>query len=868
MTAATHGMPSIESVDAFARQLYRHTRDAGTEFVDLAIAVRNLRTALQHLGSEAHDQDSPLHQRDSGDSVYARQLTSLVEDSDFALKQAGTTLARYGPSDSDLEAGVARRDSDLAERARRIDLIRGDIISQTLKIDIFLDTIQLHNPAKTQRVLDNNMDDQQMDAIKNKVDAVARRLYWERKDQVEMDEDELWRSFKSELEREGFSPEVLRKNKEVLRAYIRELESHQPLGGGTPPSVRGLLEWDAQPPMPVASGLYPIRDKRSRLNSDTGPLSNERRRRASTPERQHGALSISPRPRSPDAFRFPPQLSFELETSSESSGAEASPSSHTALISTRDLMALDRYSADKVAALTGNSLLLPIPSPFHVISPGTLPNTRYLPHGTQPLSIPSHGAQPAGLAYPGALPSGLSPTAYGSSLTISSSDAGWDLATLPASAPAAGNDMPKNPALPRQSSNLAPDSKGQTIPLDATWTRIDRKLVSPEVLEKYRVRYEARPNFVAVLGVLTREQIEKYARESYEVRKARNPSPTTKRTEQNSPRYETYGDSYRRTRPRDSARDDGGSEASDSDSSSSPSSSDDDGRRAAGRSSTHCRRSTPKDRAAHRSSKHLDSEDDERVTSTNKGRPVIVSPPASVSGDSHSLSPSSTVAPKPILKNKNPNHVRFDRSGPREISPPGHHHRDHHYPERSPRREPREQRDRPREHYHHHRDRERDRPRERDRDRDRDRDNKTRRDRSRERSRERSERVIRDEDRDRVTAAKDRDTKDRERDRDRDLDHRVSSSSKRHPDRDRDRDRERERERDRERDRERERERDRDRDNKDRDRDRDRDPRGGRAEEGRQAGRRSALKEAAGAIGVSGAAATLLSVLTGAAAHL
>jgi hypothetical protein len=99
---------------------------------------------------------------------------------------------------------------------------------------------------------------------------------------------------------------------------------------------------------------------------------------------------------------------------------------------------------------------------------------------------------------------------------------------------------------PRQQSQLAPDSKGQTIPLDATWTKIDRKLVSPEVLERAGVRYEARPNFVAVLGILSREQIEDYARKSFEVRNARS-SPAARVVDaERRARQETYGDHYRK----------------------------------------------------------------------------------------------------------------------------------------------------------------------------------------------------------------------------------------------------------------------------------------------------------------------------------
>lgn len=222
MTAAANGTPSIESVDTFARQLYRHARTAGTDFVELAAAVRSLHTALRHLHTEVQDPDSPLHQPDSPSSgrsnaVYARQLTSLAEDSDFVLKQVNTVLEKSrdtAGSARDSNTGAARRDPDPAERLRKIDLIRENVLSQKMKIDIFLDTVQLHNPAKAQRVLEE-ADGQQLDMIKNKVDTIANRLLRARKSEspVEKDEDELWRRFKAELEREGFSSEVLRRNK-------------------------------------------------------------------------------------------------------------------------------------------------------------------------------------------------------------------------------------------------------------------------------------------------------------------------------------------------------------------------------------------------------------------------------------------------------------------------------------------------------------------------------------------------------------------------------------------------------------------------------------------------------------------------------
>jgi len=72
-----------------------------------------------------------------------------------------------------------------------------------------------------------------------------------------------------------------------------------------------------------------------------------------------------------------------------------------------------------------------------------------------------------------------------------------------------------------ESVRLAPDPYGNHIPSDAKWTRIKRSLVSPEVLDQDGRRYEARPDFVAILGVLSRQEIEEYAARSQAIRDAR-----------------------------------------------------------------------------------------------------------------------------------------------------------------------------------------------------------------------------------------------------------------------------------------------------------------------------------------------------------
>lgn len=56
------------------------------------------------------------------------------------------------------------------------------------------------------------------------------------------------------------------------------------------------------------------------------------------------------------------------------------------------------------------------------------------------------------------------------------------------------------------------------IPPGARWTKIDRRLVNPEALEKSNERFEERQDFVIVLRVLTKEEIQKLADRTRDIR--------------------------------------------------------------------------------------------------------------------------------------------------------------------------------------------------------------------------------------------------------------------------------------------------------------------------------------------------------------
>lgn len=332
--------------------------------------------------------------------------------------------------------------------------------------------------------------------------------------------------------------------------------------GGTCPTVRGLLEHEAKS-RPVSPGKeLAVVDE----NSHPHAINIKQSRPHRAVDRRYST------------------------TSSEHSGTDSSES--MALISTKELMAMDSLNASM--------------SRFHLQPPGqdkdtfsrSAPSTRYLPSNV------------AGtITGPGDHELSASPTShFGSSPRFVPPTPGY-------AAPGLQGPPGPNGGASRAYSRLAPDRYGNEIPVEAQWTKIKRTLVSPEVLERAGVRYEARPEYVAILGRLSKEQIADFAHQSAVARAARN-----------YPRRHNEKDERRRSR---------------SDSRSSEEEDDSD---------------------AFDESDSTDDDDDKTSDKGHKSYLHVVDPP------DKKTSPSSTVPPKPILKNKNENHVRFDPQ-PHELEP-------------------------------------------------------------------------------------------------------------------------------------------------------------------------------------------------------
>lgn len=208
-----YSTPTVESVHAYARQLLRDVKRVNHDAADDAPLkwmeedLKGLHQALKYLHVESQDQDSVLKDT-SRDNIYAKRLASAVEDSDEALREVDDILRQYGDG----------RDGVNDRLQLRLNLL--DLESPTRKIAKLLDAVQVHNPENAQEVLDHT-DGKQLDMIKDKLERVATRMFQNRASPTTEMREDTWQTFKEELEKEGFSPEILRKNK-VSDTYCGE----------------------------------------------------------------------------------------------------------------------------------------------------------------------------------------------------------------------------------------------------------------------------------------------------------------------------------------------------------------------------------------------------------------------------------------------------------------------------------------------------------------------------------------------------------------------------------------------------------------------------------------------------------------------
>ncbi|KAG4439928.1 hypothetical protein IFR05_004603 [Cadophora sp. M221] len=526
-------------VVTFCKALYRKCRDAGGEYDEISREVRGLHTVLRHLKYEVEAPESLLN-RDQ--SIWGRQLAPIIGDCDFTLRQLDGLLQKYGRLSSASSSPSSPR--ILWDKVRfgsnemdTLGTIRVKLISHKTSLTLFLDTIQLHESGKMAQVLDNQGG--QLDVILDKVDGIAKRMAPPRRDgsvltSYEDDDREVWKQFRRELISEGFSSDVLQQHKDVLRAYIREIDQKGLLDDvspnpHTPPHTAGVNpeRWldavrtgssiDAPPSFSsigAATDDSTAKEMVIREENMKFPQSIKTERRKAGTRTEEGSRELpkqldpnSPRDRraSGTSQRRPSPVPRLVTSSDEkdvkeiqyynTSGSDSDTDSETS--SKRPEMGLVIRTTDLLAASQALTL--------RPISPSSYRSSRGS-FGDDDAVRSMAQRQRKSIEF------GTSPSGSGAMV----------ISIPPSSNPRTSIDSLATSPRPNVPIKLAPDEHGNEIAPDAKWTKINRRLVSPEVLHQDGRRYEARPDFVAVLGVLSRAEIESLAARSHALRQARH----------------------------------------------------------------------------------------------------------------------------------------------------------------------------------------------------------------------------------------------------------------------------------------------------------------------------------------------------------
>ncbi|ESZ96134.1 hypothetical protein SBOR_3485 [Sclerotinia borealis F-4128] len=512
-------------VVTFCRELYRKCRSAGGEYDETSREVRGLHTVLKHLKSEVGDEDSPLNK---DPSIWGIQLAPIIGDCDFTLKQLDGLLSKYERSfkgdGSGNGGGKISRDRMWygSDEMDQLGGIRVKLISHKTSLTLFLDNIQLHENGKMAKNLD--VQGEHLDIILDKVDHIAARM--SQKDGTLMttyedDDKEVWKQFRRELISEGFSSTVLQQHKDVLRAYIRQMEQDGLLVEEPPTSrmaspVSPYSErwidsthsesYRGQPPsfdsINIGSGDSGAKEmiqrednikfttsmklERPKPESHLDPYSERQYERQSTHIRRQISPPLTPKISTTD-FTEPKS---QKDTSGSGSVSDTSSIHRT------------KSPSNGLIIQTSDLLLLPFPATSQLLSPAS-PSSYHSPSDEATRSI---ALRPKRSSLKGS-----SPRTSGVRFDLPGHQSSPKVTT-----PVTGISPRPDSSMP--TTRLAPDSYGNEIPPDAKWTKVKRSLISPEVLNQDGRR---RPDFVAILGILTREEIQDYVSRSHVLREER-----------------------------------------------------------------------------------------------------------------------------------------------------------------------------------------------------------------------------------------------------------------------------------------------------------------------------------------------------------
>lgn len=527
----------LESLLRLARPLYSKCRDANESYRDIGREVYSVHKLLRHLKADLDEQ-----------TLLDDEILPLLAECRSTLSTLDGLVKEYYAKNKSNTERLRLRNSDLDQ----LGSLRVKLVNHQMGLRTLLDKAELDR-ARASNENGSSQRDKELEALYDKVDAIAARLAQRAGSTVTLEDDgeEIWKQFQRELDSEGVPDAIFAKYKSQLRSYIRKLDqdgilnenpnssrARQPaLSLNTSQWLDSIASSSTNYPnqprhIPVSPSTdsaisikelnlasreqnikFPQSMKDQRLRPrDVHDASSPRDSRQGWNDSSSRALIRVPEPEiistalilasdfddEQKANRQPPPSSRRFSDQSDRAAPHSpivgSPTSPRGSVSFGDA-----YSGNRSGPVHGTTL-----------APSTGSNEGSL-YGASPRSsagtLPNYGASPR-----------TSTNFYGSSPAVSSGRNG----TARDSGIYLGNNgdnkvrgIPADPKYPQ----------GRSIPADATWTKVRRNLVSLSILAEDRLRYEARPEYVAILGVISREQLQNLVDRSHVLRESRRRRP-------------------------------------------------------------------------------------------------------------------------------------------------------------------------------------------------------------------------------------------------------------------------------------------------------------------------------------------------------
>jgi len=211
-----------------ASRVVRDSRKACGAHDELTHEVSSLHTVLQRFKKETEKAKSPLNR--PGDSCQD-ELQSILAGCKKLLETLETVMIKYNSLSQEKRSGRRLWQRIRFGNGEMQDLteLRARLVYYTSALSLFLNMVSIGSVGRVERRMEEAGGD--LREIKLAVNGITAHLLGGSKPEGSIltayadDDKAVWKEFRRELVSEGFSSVTIRKHKNTIKAYVRELAS-------------------------------------------------------------------------------------------------------------------------------------------------------------------------------------------------------------------------------------------------------------------------------------------------------------------------------------------------------------------------------------------------------------------------------------------------------------------------------------------------------------------------------------------------------------------------------------------------------------------------------------------------------------------